>query len=78
MEAARVAYLPAHRASPFVTRDLLSERGQPLADTLIARVVGEDAFEVLARHPFLSLDEVVGRSLGESEVARLVRPQLVA
>jgi hypothetical protein len=58
-----------YRAVP--TAPLLSKRGQPLAHALIARILGEDAFEVLARHPFLPLDEVVGGSLGESEVTNL-------
>src|SRR5690349_16910402 len=41
---------------------------QLLAHALVARVFGEDALEVLARHPLLGLGEVVLGSLGQRVV----------
>jgi hypothetical protein len=54
--------------------DLLPKLCEPLADTLEAGILSQDALEVLAGHALLPLGEVVAGALGEGEVADLRVP----
>lgn len=52
-------------------RRLVLQLGQLLAHALVARVLGEDALEVLARHGLFPLREIVLGPLGKSHVPDL-------